>query len=263
MLRLDADATAAVAAHQAKTGLLFGEAALGLGLVTPDQIQRAIEQQQGFSVLERNDRRLSPLVVSAFDPSDPLALTVRSLRALVTSAKRVQGDTVRTVAVIGLDTGAETPIIAANLAVASAQANYATLLIDADLAAPQQHALFQLSNRQGLTTLLAGATRWQEAIQSTAIRGLGVISGGPAVPNASELLDRRRLADAIEPLSDDKDLIFVDAGNAATTGMIAALGLDATIIVIRRDITETRLLSRVTHQLQESGMLVLGTVLVD
>jgi hypothetical protein len=45
--------------------------------------------------------------------------------------------------------------------------------------------------------------------------------------------------------------------------MIAALGLDATIIVIRRDITETRLLSRVTHQLQESGMLVLGTVLVD
>lgn len=263
MLAFDAETVAAVAAHQVSTGKLFGEAAVELGLVTGDQVLRAVEEQQGFSVLADDDTRVDPLVVSAFDPDDKLSLEVRSLRALVTGAKRIDGGRVQSIAVLGLDAGAETPVLTANLAVAFAQAGYRTLLVDSDLSNPQHHALFRLRNRAGLTTILSNASRADTVVQTTAINGLGVITSGPSVPNASELLDRRRLAGSLESISDDYDLMLVDAGDGIENAVSASLGLDATILVVRRDITETRLLSRVVEKLESAGMTLLGTVLVD
>ena len=263
MLDLDTATVAAVVAHQAQTGLLFGEAAIALGVVDDDKVRRAVEEQQGFSVLNADDPRVDPLVVTAFDPDDPLALAARSLRALVTAARRTDGGAVHSIALMGIDTDAETAVLAANLAVACAQTGYTTLLVDADLGNPQQHALFRLRNRQGLTTILSNASRAGTVAQATAIRGLSLISAGPGVPNASELLDRRRLAQGIEPLSDEHSLILVDAGDAASNGISAALGLDATILLVRRDVTESRLLSRVVDRLAEGGMTVLGTIIID
>lgn len=263
MLDLDPATAAAVVEHQTRTGLLFGDAAIALGLVSKDQVARAVEEQQGFSILSYDDDRVDPLVVTAFDPDDPLALAARSLRALVTAAKREDGGGVQTVALMGIDTDAETAVVAANLAVACAQTGYATLLVDADLSNPQQHALFRRPNRQGLTTILSNAGRADTVLQSTAIRGLSLISAGPGVPNASELVDRRRLAQGIAGLAEDHNMIFVDAGNALALGVSAALGLDATILLVRRDVTDPRLLSRVVDRLAEGGMTVLGTILID
>lgn len=263
MLQLDPATVATVAAHQAKTGQLFGDAAVELGVVTREQVDRAVEEQQGFSILADGDARVDPLVVTAFDPNDPLALTARSLRAMVTAAVRSDGGAVHSIALVGLNTGAETPLVAANLAVACAQTGYTTLLIDADLENPQQHALFRLPNRQGLSTVLANASRADAVAQPTAIRGLSLITAGPAVPNTSELLDRRRLAQGLDALSEDHDLILVDTGDALAHGVGAALGLDATILLVRRDVTEARVLSRVVDRLAEGGMTVLGTILID
>ncbi|MEN2785596.1 hypothetical protein ACFOKI_11715 [Sphingomonas qilianensis] len=263
MLNLDATTTAAIVAHQASTGRLFGEAAIELGIVTADQVQRAVEEQQGFSVLEAGDPRIDPLVVSAFDPDDSLAMSIRALRAMVTGAKRPDGTAVKSIAMLGLDSGAETAVLAANLAVAFAQTGYLTLLVDADLTNPQHHSLFRLGNRAGLTTLLSNASRAEAVAQQSAIKRLSVVTSGPAVPNASELLDRRRLAAGLEPMLDDYDLVLVDAGDASEGAVSAALGLDASILIIRRDVTETRVLSRLVDQMETGGLTILGTILVD
>jgi Mrp family chromosome partitioning ATPase len=174
---------------------------------------------------------------------------------------RHDGQRVRSVALVGRDAGAELPILAANLAVACAQTGVSTLLVDANLDHPHQHALFRLTNRAGLATLLAD-TEHGKLVQPAAISGLSLLTAGPSVPNASELFDRQRLANAVELLTEDFGLVLVDAG-CDTTGVAAAKGLDAAIIVVRRNITHTRGLRLLVEQLQSNGQSVLGSVLVD
>lgn len=261
VLALDPSQQEAVMQRQVETGHLFGEIAVELGFVTVDQVHRAIKQQQGFSVLEDGDQRLDPLVVTAFDPGDSLASIARNLRATLTAAHRPDGGPVRSVAFIGSDTDAELPVMVANLAVACAQTGAPTLLVDADLDHPHQHALFRVRNRAGVTTMLAGKAQ-DELVQSTAIGGLSLLTAGPAVPNASELFDRQRLANELEVLIENFDLVLVDAGCEATA-VAAAKGLDAAIIVLRRNVSYMRNTRLLVERLGSNGQAVLGTVLVD
>ncbi len=261
VLDLDPAQQEAVLQRQAETGNLFGETAVELGLATHDQVRRALEQQQGFSVLSDDDDRVDPLVVTAFNPDDVLARLARNLRGILTAAVRRDGQQLRSVALIGRDAAAELPILVANLAVACAQTGVPTLLVDADLDHPHQHALFRVGNRTGLATLLA-SNEHRGLVQPAAIDGLSLLTTGPVVRNASELFDRQRLANAVELFVDDFDLVLVDAGCEATA-VDAAMGLDAAIIVLRRNITYTRDLRLLVEQLEANGQTVLGTVLVD
>lgn len=262
-LALDEAAAAAVTQHRARTGQSFGEAAVDVGVATPEQVRRVVEARRSLSVLQADDQRIDPVVVSAFDPDDRLTLSVRSLRALIMEARRTDGGALQSVALLGLDTGAETPVLAANLAVAFAQAGYRTLLVDADLVNPQHHALFRLDNGAGLGTMLATEGRAEPVAQATAIAGLSVIPSGPRAGNASALLNRGRVAAELEQVLDEFDLILVDSGDDLENAISASLGLDGVIITVRRDITETRLLSRVVGRLEAGGVTVLGSILVE
>lgn len=261
LLNLTSAQQEAALQRQAETGQPFAEAALELGLVTEEQVQRALEQQQGFSVLDDDDDRVDPLVITAFDPEDILSRLARNLRGILTAAVRGDGLKLRSVALIGRDTAAELPVLVANLAVACAQAGVPTLLIDADLDQPHQHALFRVPNRNGLAALLAG-NDLRGLVQPTAIDGLALLSAGHGVRNASELFDRQRLASVAEVLAEDFELALVDAG-CGTTSVSAAMGLDAAILVVRRNVTHTRDLRLLVEQLESSGQTVLGTVLFD
>lgn len=261
LLDLDSATMDKITRRQAETQQSFGETAVELGLVTDAQVRRAVEEQQAFPVLAAQDESVDPLVVSAFHPEDPLALTARNLRAALTAAVLANGEPVRSVGFIGLDTVTELPIFVANLAVACAQAGHRTLLIDGDLTSPQQHRLFRLPKRSGLSMLLSNAPH-ANVVQPSTVAGLSVVTSGPPVPNAMELLDRHRLASMVEPYCDDYDLLLIDAGSG-DTALAAAFGLDAVIIVLRRNVTAANDLRLVAEQAEANGQLVLGTILVD
>lgn len=261
LLGLDSAQQEAVLQRQAETGQPFAETAIELGLVTNEQMCRALERQQGFSVLNDDDDRVDPLVVTAFDPDDVLARLARNLRGILTASVRQDGRQLRSVALIGRDTSAELPILAANLAVACAQAGMPTLLVDADLDQPHQHGLFRLPNRNGLAAMLAG-NDLRGLVQAAAIDGLSLLTAGQGVRNASELFDRQRLANLVEVLIEDFELVLVDAGCDATA-ISAAMGLDAAILMVRRNVTYARDLRMLVDQLQANGQTVLGSVLVD
>lgn len=261
LLNLDPAQQEAVLQRQSATGQPFAEVAVELGLATDEQVRHALEQQQGFSVLGDGDTRVDPLVITAFDPDDVLARLARSLRGVLTAAMSRNGRPLRSVALIGRDTAAELPILVANLAVACAQAGVPTLLVDADLDHPHQHGLFRVPNGNGLAAMLAG-NDLRGLIQPAAIDGLSLLTAGQGVRNVSELFDRQRLANVVEELVEDFDLVLIDAGCEAT-GVNAAMGLDAAILVLRRDVTYTRDLRLLVEQLESGGQTVLGTVLVD
>src|SRR5699024_5261211 len=128
----------------------------------------------------------------------------------------------------------------ANLAVVYAQQGKKTLLIDADLRKPTVHYTFRLDNLQGLSSILVGETSWENAINTSDVKNLDVISCGPIPPNPSELLGSRRMRALLQEANKLYDIVIFDAPPvlAVTDAQILANVVDGSLLVIRSNQTE-------------------------
>ena len=111
--------------------------------------------------------------------------TYRALRTalLLSSAKRLAS-----IAVTSAGAGEGKTVTASNLAVVMAQQGWRVLIIDGDLRKPRLHAVFEVSNRQGLVNVLAEGAPVEDVVAATTIPNVWVIPSGPIPPNPSELL---------------------------------------------------------------------------
>lgn len=156
--------------------------------------------------------------------------------------------------------------LVSNLAIAMAQAGQSTLIIDADFRKPMQHNVFDINHENcGLISVLAGAMTLQEAIQSTKIKGLDILSRGPDVPNPSEILNSRSFVDVLKILSNKYDRIIVDSPpvTPVTDAQILAAICDITLLVLRADKSTRRLSQQARDGLLSVGAHVLGAVVND
>lgn len=252
-----------VTRRQVETGEMFGEAAMALGLVDAPTLARAVERQQNFHVLSPDDDRVDPMVVAAFYPTDPFAQAARRLRSTISATSRPDGEPLHLLMLLAVDTRAEAALLAANLAVAFAQTGYRTLLVDANLDAPVQHDLFRVSNRTGLSVLLAKGDAG-DVVQPTAISRLSLLPAGPMVRNFGELLDRARLYARLREIADRYDIVLVDASHDDPAIAVAAAdGADGSMIVVRRDDSSMQRLKALIGELEKRGAPVMGTVLTN
>ena len=246
--------------HQQQSGRLFGETAVDLGFATQLQVRQAIQQQQNFTVLAREDARVSPLVAAAFDPEAGISQSVRALRGAIGSFRGSVGVAPVLLSILSVDAPTEASLIAANLAVTCAQAGRQTLLVDANLNMPSQDGLFFLSNRIGLSTWLTGDQDNEPTIRSSAVPLLSVLPTGPAIPNGAELFERAGLINRLHALSDRYDQIVVDAGRAGRGSSSLSTGFDAALIVVRRDVSSPVELKGMIAELEAAEVPVLGTI---
>ncbi|MFB0536208.1 MAG: polysaccharide biosynthesis tyrosine autokinase, partial [Anaerolineae bacterium] len=92
-------------------------------------------------------------------------------------------------------------ITVANLGVVVAQAGLSAILVDSDLRRPVLHKIFDLPNKEGLTTvLLEGEPNLDGRLQATQVENLRVLTSGPLPPNPSELLGSQKMKSLIESL---------------------------------------------------------------
>ena len=98
-----------------------------------------------------------------------------------------------------------------NLAVILATLGYKVLLIDADLRKPTVHKLSKLSDKIGLSTILATPTPWQDVFQLGDEKGnLHIITSGSIPPNPMLLLESTKMAALIQEWRQQYDYVLVD-----------------------------------------------------
>jgi capsular exopolysaccharide synthesis family protein len=98
-----------------------------------------------------------------------------------------------------------------NLALILATLGYKVLLIDADLRKPTVHKLSKLSNKTGLSTILATPTPWQDVFQLGDEKGnLHVITSGSIPPNPMLLLESTKMAALLQEWRQQYDYVLVD-----------------------------------------------------
>jgi receptor protein-tyrosine kinase len=169
------------------------------------------------------------------------------------------------VAVVSEARGDGRSYIAANLAVVLSQLGGRTLLIDADLRNPAQHALFGLENRIGLSAVLAGRAG-AEAVQRVAQLGnLSVLPSGVAPPNPQELLARPTFGVLLERLAEHVDFILIDtppATESADAQTVAARAR-AALFVVRKNHSRLWRVQAIAEGVARTRTAVLGAVLND
>src|SRR3954463_14779771 len=134
----------------------FGEAAVRLGYITPEDVRFALAKQYDMPHFTSSSEGPSRELVAAFAPFHPRAEEMRALRTqlLIRWYNPEQGR--KSLVVASPERGEGRSYVAANLAVVFSQLGARTLLVDAALRKPRQHLIFGMSEGHGLSSLLAG-----------------------------------------------------------------------------------------------------------
>src|SRR6266853_4825108 len=191
-------------------GVRFGEAALSLGLITPDDLRWAVAKQYDFPHMLPGNERVSSELVVAYEPFHPRAEELRALRTQLLIRWSNAEVRHRMLAVVSPGFGEGRSYVAANLAVVFSQLGERTLLIDADLRTPRQHRIFNIPDRIGLSAVLCGRADRSAVVPVPEFRTLSLLPAGACPPNPQELLLRPAFATLLEELRTEFDVILFD-----------------------------------------------------
>ncbi|MBA2623147.1 MAG: polysaccharide biosynthesis tyrosine autokinase [Chthoniobacterales bacterium] len=151
----------------------------------------------------------------------------------------------------------------ANLAFTSAQGGYTTLIVDADLRRPVQHAMFDVSNKIGLTNYLTTNMLLEDVILPTSVENLSLLPSGILPSDAVGILNSQRMSDMIAELKTRYDIVFLDSPPmlGVSDASVLASEVDQTIIVVQHRRFPRAMLTRVKQAILGVGGNVLGVVL--
>jgi succinoglycan biosynthesis transport protein ExoP len=151
-----------------------------------------------------------------------------------------------------------------NCAVVLAQKGVRVLLIDADLRRPSIHKTLGMGPRSGLSNVLTGSIKLEQAITRTAVLpSLHVLPAGTPPPNPAELLASPNMRDMLAQLREQFDHIVMDTPPAlsVTDAVVLSQRADAVVLVIRSGQTTKQALRRARDILARVNARVVGVLL--
>ena len=199
--------------------------------------------------------------VSSAEDEPAAAEAFRSLRTSVQMA-RVDRP-IRTIQIASAQIGDGKTTVAGNLAMVFASAGQRVVMVDADVRRPRLHELFDVSNEQGVTSVLSGAVSLDEAMVPVARDGLLLLPSGPAPPNPSEILGSRKMAELMFTLSNRFDVVVLDSPPvlAVTDALTVMTWAEAVILVVSAGRTRRKQLHETLEVLGQAKAPVVGVVL--
>ncbi|MBI5789572.1 MAG: polysaccharide biosynthesis tyrosine autokinase [Candidatus Schekmanbacteria bacterium] len=203
----------------------------------------------------------SPLV-SSVDPNDPL---YESYRAVISGLHFAGMDKpFNKLLLNGLVPKAGNSTTLVNLGIMYAKENKKVLLIDTDLRRPSLHQFFNLSNREGITSLLLEAATAEKTIQPTGIENLSVLASGPTPPDTGSLIKSNKMRELIDKLEVMYDLLIFDSAPLLIKNDAVLLMncLGNMIIVLKSETTPRQAISRANEILKNANFSPLGNILI-
>jgi tyrosine-protein kinase Etk/Wzc len=234
------------------------EAATGLSFyasiphsATQPQLVRAAKRGEGISAL-----------LATRDPTDPAIESLRSLRTSLQFALMDSPNNV--VAFSGPRPGIGKSFVSSNFAHVAADSGKRVLLIDGDLRKGSLHRLFGFRREGGLSDVVAGSLRFDDALHRV-FDNLHVLTQGQIPPNPSELLMSQRFRELIEGVAKDYDLIVIDTPPILAVTDAAIIGRQAgvTLLVLRAGLHPVREVTQALKRFAQSGVRPAGMVFND
>lgn len=275
-------------------GLAFLWEALDTRMRTADDL----EEHLGIPLLARipepprrlrRDNRLTMLA----NPRGPHAETFRMLKMNLEFMKL--GRDIRSIMVTSAVEQEGKSTTVANLAVAMARSGEKVCLVDLDLRRPFLDRFFDLRERPGLTQVVLGQVKLEQALTPIVIPAAGdvqpariwhssdarldpngngsgvnaaggllyVLSAGAIPPNAGELIITEMVTHVLDDLHDQFTTILIDAPPALQVGDAMALSakVDGVLVITRMNVVRRPMIKELRRALDASPATKLGFVL--
>lgn len=187
-----------------------------------------------------------------------------AFRSLHTNIRLLNPDSVvRSIVISSSSAGEGKSTIALYLAQAAAALGQRVLLVDTDLRAPQLHVRLQLSNLDGLSSVVASDVNFEQAIQHSPLEpNLFILTAGQIPPDPTRLLSSKRMRQLMQQCGEAYDLVIYDTPpllGLADAKLIAA-NTDGIILVVGLDKTKSAALTQTLEDLKLSSVTPLGIV---
>jgi len=155
---------------------------------------------------------------------------------------------------------------AANTAISLAQTGAKVLIMDADMRRPRLHSMFNLTNGDGLSTILSSDSDDNEilsVIQKDEASNLNILTSGPIPPNPAELIGSQQMSALLKTLQKHFTHVVVDSPpiTSFTDGVLIASMVDGVILVVHAGKSSRQVVRRARQLLQDVGARVFGVVL--
>ncbi|MCW5960446.1 MAG: polysaccharide biosynthesis tyrosine autokinase [Pyrinomonadaceae bacterium] len=155
---------------------------------------------------------------------------------------------------------------AINTAISLAQTGAKVLIIDADMRRPRLHSVFNISNSEGLSTLLSTKLSEQDildAVQFDEAAKLHLLPSGPVPPNPAELIGSEQMSKLLKSLEEKFTHVVVDSPPIAsfTDGVLIASMVDGVILVVHAGKSSRHVVRRSKQLLHDIGSKIFGVVL--
>jgi len=152
--------------------------------------------------------------------------------------------------------------LASHVAGSLARAGRRTLLVDCDLRCPAAHQFFEVPLQPGFSEAVLGEIPIDEAVHETAIDGLWVVPAGEWDREVVQALAKGGVEKTFERFKESFDFIVVDSHPVlqATDSLVVGQHVDAVILSLLRDVSQTPRVYAASQRLTNLGIRVLGAV---
>lgn len=152
-----------------------------------------------------------------------------------------------------------------NLAITFAQTGARVIIIDCDLRKARVHRYLGLSRKDGVSNVVCGYSKLDEAIKRNVRDNLDCLTAGEIPPNPAELLQTEEYAEMLKNLEEQYDYIFTDTPpiTVVTDAAVLMKHCDGVVIVARNEMTTYDLLDTAVSEVKNSGAPLLGAIIHD
>ena len=195
----------------------------------------------------------------------PKSITAESYRSLRTNIQYASIDKqVKTLVVTSSNAGEGKSTVAGNLAYTFFQSGKRVLIIDCDLRKPSLHRKFNVSNEVGLTDVLVGTSELNKVMKKID-DNLYLLTTGTLPPNPAEIIGSNTMENFLDECKINFDYIILDTPPIlpVTDSKLLAIKADATVLVVRSEISKLKHVSQAFKELGKVNANVIGTILND
>lgn len=204
-------------------------------------------------------------IVLLTDPESTTAEAIRAVRTRVVAQHLRMGR--RALAVCSVAPSARGSFVAANLAVAMAQVDIRTLLVDADLRFAPIASMFGLAEDEvGLSDALADeAVDPSDVVQPMPLPTLSIVGAGRRPATGVEYLASARFGAIANRFMREHDLTIFNTtpSNRSADAQRVATIAGYALLVARKDQSYVRDLETLTNALKTDGASIAGSVLLS
>jgi capsular exopolysaccharide synthesis family protein len=195
------------------------------------------------------------------NPESAAAEAFRALRTSIMLSRTGGGPKV--ILITSCIPGEGKTTVSSNLAVAFAQHDKKVIIVEADMRRPRMKHAFDVPNKVGLCSVLAGSHTSEEAIlHGVQVPTLDVLPAGPHPPMPSEMLGSKAFDELLTQLRAQYDIVLIDSPPAllVTDAVSISSKSDATIWISQAGVVTRPQLARAADLIERNGMPVIGFV---